>query len=170
MDRPRVGYARRKRNRRMMAALGGLAAAATVGWVVSQLEPAAPAVDAAGIFTDTAERGEMLRQVRGIGTLAPETVLVIAAMDEGRVERRHVQPGETVKANTVLLELSSPQVQQEYLDAEAQLRAVQADMANLQAQLEDSRLTQESVTADVEGQYLRQRRSSMPTRHWPRLA
>ncbi|MDE0262054.1 MAG: HlyD family efflux transporter periplasmic adaptor subunit, partial [Bryobacterales bacterium] len=55
---------------------------------------------------------------------------------------------------TVLLELSSPQVEQEYLDAEAQLKEAEADLANLRAQLEDQRLTQESVTADVEGQYL----------------
>ncbi len=154
MDKPRVGHAEKKRVRRGIAALAALLAIATVGWLVSRIEPAAPTVDAAAVFTDTVERGELLRRVRGIGTLVPETVLVIAATDEGRVERRLVQPGQQVGPGTVLLELSSPQVAQEHLDAEAQLRAVQADLANLQALLEDQRLTQESVTADVEGQYL----------------
>ena len=154
MDKARVGYARRKRIRRIV--LGSVAGTAflAVAWVVSRIEPAAPGVDAATVFTDTVERGEMLRQVRGIGTLVPETVVVIAASDAGRIERRRVQPGQSVAPGTVLLELSSPQVEQEYLDAEAQLREAEADLANLRAQLEDQRLTQESVTADVEGQYL----------------
>ena len=154
MDKARIGYARRKRIRRIV--LGSVAATAclALAWVVSRIEPAAPSVDAAVVFTDTVERGEMLRQVRGIGTLVPETVVVIAASDAGRIERRLVQPGQSVAPYTVLLELSSPQVEQEYLDAEAQLREAEADLANLRAQLEDQRLTQESVTADVEGQYL----------------
>lgn len=154
MDRPRVGYAERKRVRRTVTvAVAALASLALV-WAVSRIEPAAPRVDAATVFTDTVKRGEMLRQVRGIGTLVPETVVVIAASDAGRVERRLVQPGQQVRPGTVLLELSSPQVEQEYLDAEAQLRQTQADLANLRAQLEDQELTQKSVTADVEGQYL----------------
>ena len=154
MDKARVGYARKKRIRRIV--LGSVAGAAflAMAWVVSRIEPAAPSVDPAAVFTDTVERGEMLRQVRGIGTLVPEAVVVIAASDAGRVERRLVQPGQSVAPGTVLLELSSPQVEQEYLDAEAQLREAEADLANLRAQLEDQRLTQESVTADVEGQYL----------------
>ncbi len=154
MDKARIGYARRKRIRRIV--LGSVAAMAclALAWVVSRIEPAAPSVDAAVVFTDTVERGEMLRQVRGIGTLVPETVVVIAASDAGRIERRLVQPGQSVAPHTVLLVLSSPQVEQEYLDAEAQLREAEADLANLRAQLEDQRLTQESVTADVEGQYL----------------
>ena len=154
MDKPRVGYAKRKRARRIAVGAAALIAALALGWVLSRFEPAAPGVDAAVVFTDTVERGEMLRQVRGIGTLVPETVVVIAASDAGRVERRHVQPGQPVRPGTVLLELSSPQVEQEHLDAEAQLREAQADLANLRAQLEDQRLTQESVTADLEGQYL----------------
>ncbi len=154
MDKPRVGYAERKRVRRIIAGSGLLIAVLAMGWALSRIEPAAPAVDAAVVFSDTVKRGQMLRQVRGIGTLVPETVIVIAARDAGRIERRHVQPGQPVGPSTVLLELSSPQVEQEYLDAEAQLRAAQADLANLQAQLEDQRLTQESLTADIEGQYL----------------
>ena len=154
MDKPRVGYARRKRIRRILFASVAAAAFLGIAWTVSRIEPAAPAVDAAVVFTDTVKRGQMVRQVRGIGTLVPETVVVIAASDAGRVERRFIQPGQAVVPGTVLLELSSPQVEQEYLDAAAQLREAQAGLANLQAQLEDQRLTQESVTADVEGQYL----------------
>ena len=154
MDKPRVGYAEKKRNRRIAIGLAlGIGALGLV-WAVSRLEPAAPGVDSSVVFADTVRRGEMLRQVRGIGTLVPETIVVIAATDAGRVEHRRIQPGQPVSAETVLLDLSSPQVQQEYLDALAQLNAAQADLANLRAQLEDQRLNQESLTADIEGQYL----------------
>ncbi len=154
MDRPRVGYARRKRIRQIAIASSAAIVVGVLGWAIYRLEPAAPSVDSAVVFTDTVKRGEMLRQVRGIGTLVPETIVVIAASDTGRVERRYVQPGQAVRPSTALLELSSPQVEQEYLDAEAQLKGAQADLANLQAKLEDERLNQESTTAELEGQYL----------------
>ena len=154
MDKPRVGYARKKRIRQIAVASSAAIVVLVLGWMVSRLEPAAPSVDSAVVFTDTVKRGEMLRQVRGIGTLVPETIVVIAASDAGRVERRHVQPGQAVRPSTALLELSSPQVEQEYLDAEAQLKGAQADLANLQAKLEDERLNQESTTAEIAGQYL----------------
>ena len=154
MDKPRVGYAQQKRTRRIAAGSAAVVAFLAAGWAVSRTEPAAPGVDAAVVFTDSVKRGEMVRQVRGIGRLVPETVVVIAASYAGRIERRFVQPGQPVGPDSVLLELSSPQVEQEYLDAAAQLREAEADLANLQAQLEDQRLTQASVTADFEGQYL----------------
>lgn len=154
MDKARIGVSRRKRMWRIAAGAATIIAIAAVAFALSRLEPVAPSVDAAAIFTDKVRRGEMLRRVRGIGTLVPEAVVVLAATDEGRVERRHVQPGQTVRPGTILLELGSPQVVQEYLESESQLKETQADLANLQAQLEDERLTQASVTAQVEGEYL----------------
>ena len=154
MDKRRVGYAKQKRIRRIIAGSLTVAAVSGLAWAVFRIEPAAPRVDAAVVFADTVKRGQMVRQVRGIGTLVPETVIVIAASDAGRIERRFIESGQAVVPGTVLLELSSPQVEQEYLDAAAQLREAQADLANLAAQLEDQRLSQESVTADVEGLFL----------------
>ena len=155
MDKPWVGYAKHKRIHRFLPVSVATDAFLSVASAVPRIKPAAPAVDAAVVFPDTVKRGEMVRQVRGTGTLVPETVAVIAANDAGRVERRFIQPGQAVVPGTVLLEPSSPQVEQEYTDAEAQLREAQAGLANLQAQLEDQRITQESVTADAEGQYLK---------------
>ncbi len=154
MDKPRVGYAKQKRILHFIAGSLTMVAALAMAWAVSRIEPATPRLDAAVVFTDTVKDGQMVRQVRGIGTLVPETVIVIAASDAGRIERRFIESGQAVVPGTVLLELSSPQVEQEYLDAAAQLREAQADLANLVAQLEDQRLTQESVAADVEGQFL----------------
>lgn len=154
MDKPRLGYARKKLIRRIVGGACALAAAALLAWVLARLEPAAPSVDSSGVYLDTVKRGQMVRQVRGIGVLVPETIVFIPASDAGRVVRRLVQPGQLVEPGTVLLELSSPQLEQEYLDSAAQLKAAEADLANLQAQLEDQRLTQASLTAVVEGDYL----------------
>ncbi|MCY4596745.1 MAG: efflux RND transporter periplasmic adaptor subunit [Bryobacterales bacterium] len=154
MDKPRIGHARRKRIRRNVAGSGAVAAFLAVAWAAARIEPAAPGVEVAVVFSDTVKLGEMVRQLRGIGPLVPETAAVIAASDTGRIEKRFVQPSQAVGPGTVLLELSSPQVEQEYLDATAQLKEARADLANLQAQLEDEHLTRASVTADVEGQYL----------------
>ena len=80
-------------------------------------------VEKSSILTDTVKRGEMLRQVRGNGTLIPEDIRWIPSVNAGRVERIMVLPGATVKADTVLVELSNPEVEQDAFDAEWQLRA-----------------------------------------------
>lgn len=154
MDKPRDGFIRKKRKRLLAGTATALLCVGGVAWGLFQVESPAPSVDASIIFTDKVQQGEMLRQVRGMGTLVPEVVVVIAATDEGRVERRYVQAGQAVQSSTILLELSSPQLNQEYLESESQLKEAQADLANLQAQLEDERLTQASTTAQVEGEYL----------------
>ena len=121
---------------------------------LSNLEPAAPTVDRATVFIDTVKRGSMLRQVRGLGTLVPEEILYIAASDEGRVDRRLVQPGAKVKPDTILLELSNQRLEQEVLEAKSQLKAAEAIYANLQVQLETERLDREAAAAQVEAEFL----------------
>ena len=124
-----------------------------VTYGLSKLEPAAPAVERATVFIDEVKRGPKLRQVRGLGALVPEEILLIPASDEGRVERRLVLPGSPVEPDTVLLELSSPLLEQLVWDAESQLKATEADYANLKVQLESQRLDQESMAAQVEAEY-----------------
>ena len=92
--------ARRKKIRQ--AIIGGLALLAIVliTVAVSRLKPAAPSVDRATVWIDTVKRGPMLRQVRGLGTLVPEEIRWIPAINEARVERIVIQPGTAVKANS----------------------------------------------------------------------
>jgi HlyD family secretion protein len=113
-----------------------------------RLEPAAPTVAAETLLIDQVKRGEMLRQVRGPGTLVPVDVRWISAPVEGRVERIPALPGVTVKEDTVLLEMTDPTVEQNALEAESQLKAAQADYDNLKAKLESDLLAQQaSVTS-----------------------
>src|SRR6202050_4384674 len=104
--------------RRYVYAAGAVLLAVAIAGAVSRLKPAAPTVDRSTIWTDTVKRGPLLIEVRGIGTLVPETIWVVPAATDGRVDHRYELPGTPVKANTVILDLSNPQLQQETLDAQ----------------------------------------------------
>jgi len=149
MDVQRTDVARQKKRKRTLLIGVALAAVLLVTFGLAQLEPAAPKVEAGALYFSNVERGEMLRQVRGPGTLVPESLQWITAATQGRVERILVLPGSVVEEDTVLLELSSPELEQQIVDAESELRAVEADYVMLEAQLESQVLTQESVLAQV---------------------
>lgn len=123
----------------------------TVG--VSRLKPAAPGVDRAVVWVDTVKRGQMLRQVRGAGTLVPEDIRWISATTQGRVERILLRPGADVTPDTVILELSNPDLQQSVKDAELAAQSAQAAYANRKADLESQLLTQQSNVATIESNY-----------------
>src|SRR4051812_8408883 len=148
MDIPRSGQAQKRRLKRTVFIVAGLAVVLLVTVFLRRLEPAAPTVAAETLLIDQVKRGEMLRQVRGPGTLVPVDVRLISAPVEGRVERIPALPGVTVKEDTVLLEMTDPTVEQNAVEAESQLKASQADHDNLKAKLEGDLLAQQaSVTA-----------------------
>jgi HlyD family secretion protein len=120
---------------------------------VSRLEPAVPTLERATVWIDTVKRGPMTREVRGLGTLVPEEILWIPAATDGRVERILVKPGSPVKADTVLLDLSNPELELAALDAEYQVRAAEARYTDLKVQLESARLLQETNLAKIESDY-----------------
>lgn len=150
MDVPRASKGKRKRW--ILMAVGALLLIVTTV-ALARLKPAAPAVDRDIIFTGTVQHGTMIRQVRGPGTLVPEHVRFISAVTAGRVERRLVQPGEHVTAGTVLMELSNPDVQLEALEAERQLAAAEANLVELQTNLQAQRLNQAGVVASTRSQF-----------------
>jgi len=152
MDIPRPDAARRRRTRRIV--IGGAAtlfiAATTMG--VSRLKPAAPTVARAAVVLDTVKRGPMVRQVRGLGTLVPVEIRWIPAATDGRVERIVVQPGTRVEVDTVLIELSNPEVELRAMEAESQMRAAQAAYNELRVRLESQRLDQQAAAARVQSE------------------
>ena len=123
-------------------------AVATLG--LSRLEPAAPSVDRRTLWIDTVKRGPMLRQVRGVGTLVSEDVLVVPAAVAGRVVKILVEPGTVVDANTVILELSNPELELEWLDAESRLNSAKAHLDAHRTQLQDQLLGMEANIAQME--------------------
>ncbi|HWT02802.1 MAG TPA: HlyD family efflux transporter periplasmic adaptor subunit [Pyrinomonadaceae bacterium] len=145
--------ARSRRVRTAIYVVVGLCVIALVTLGVARLKPAAPTVERGTLLVDTVKRGQMLRQVRGNGTLVPEDVRVIAASTQGRVERILVQPGTEVNAGTLLIELSNPELQQSSVDTEYQLRAAEADFNNLKVRLQSDRMNQQIVAAGVHSEY-----------------
>jgi HlyD family secretion protein len=104
-------------------------------------------VDRSTVWVDTVKRGPLLRQVRGIGTLIPEEIRWIPALSDGRVEHIGVRPGTAVKSDTILVELTNPQVQQEALDAEFQVKAAEAEYNSMRVQLQSQVLNQKAQAA-----------------------
>jgi HlyD family secretion protein len=147
MDVPRPKALRNKRIKQAIYALIVVVAVSFVALGVSRLKPAAPTVEKATVWTDIVKRGPMLRDVRGLGTLVPEELRWIPATRDGIVERINVKIGDTVKANTVLLVLSNPELEQSLVDAELQIKAAEADVANTRAQLQSQVINQEIVMA-----------------------
>ncbi|MDZ4349880.1 MAG: HlyD family efflux transporter periplasmic adaptor subunit [Xanthomonadaceae bacterium] len=143
-----------KANRRKLtyAVGGGVLLLMLVAWVAG-LDPAAPTAARASLWLDTVKRGEMLREVRGPGTLVPKEIRWISAETTARVERIVVKPGAAVMADTVILELSNPEVIDQQLSAEAALKAAEADYLARRMTLESQLLDQRANLAGVESEY-----------------
>ena len=145
-----------KKNRKRLVIAGIAAVVVAIGIMgLSRLEPAAPSVDRASVWLDQVKRGEMLREVCGPGTLVPQEIRWIAAETNARVERIVVKPGAEVQPDTVVLELSNPEVDDQLLAARAALAAAQADYTakrvDLESQVLDQRANLAAVEADYEG-------------------
>jgi HlyD family secretion protein len=153
MDVKREGVVEaRKKKQRLLYVLGGVVFAVLAIWV-SRLEPAAPTVDRSTVWMDRVARGSMLRQVRGPGTLVPVEIRWVAAQTEGRVERIVVLPGTDVEKDTLILEMSNPELEQSAQDAGLQLRAAEARYEDLKVQLESQLLNQRAQAASVQADY-----------------
>ena len=134
----------------------GAAAVLLIGGVtygLSRLRPAAPTVDRATVWSDEVKRGPMLRELRGIGTLIPEDIQWIPAQTEAQVDRIVLKPGAIVKSNSIILELSNLTLKRDVLDAEYQLKAAEADYANLKVQVNSELLNQKAAEASVRSEY-----------------
>src|SRR5581483_182458 len=153
MDIPRTSAAQQRRRRRIFYGVVGLLLVVLITMGLSRLKPAAPGVERSTVVVDTVKRGSMLRQVRGLGTLVPEDIRWLPALADGRVEKILIRPGTPVKAETILVVLTNPQVEQAALDAEYQLRAAEAELASLQVQLQSQYLNQKAEAARVQSEY-----------------
>jgi HlyD family secretion protein len=154
MDIARPAEERTRRKRRRIAYwAAGVAAILLVTLGLSRLESAAPRVERATVWTDTVKRGNMLRQVRGLGTLVPEEIRWIPAATDGRVERIVIYPGTEVAADSVILELSNPELEMTAAEAEAELRAAEAQFTEVRVRLDSQLLDQQAAAARVEAEH-----------------
>jgi len=153
MDIVRPELKRKKRIKQLLWTGAAVAGLTIVAVALARLEPAAPTVERAAVWTDTVKRGEMLRQVRGPGTLVPKEVRWISATTEARVDRVLVKPGAAVEPGTRLVEMSNPELSQQVQEAKSQLVASEADNAALEVSLQDHVLDQKATLAQVKADY-----------------
>ncbi len=156
----------KRRRKRMLLAVAGVLALVGVTVAVSRLKPAAPSVERSTIWPDTVKRGSMLRQTRGIGTLVPipADIRLIPAETDVRVERILILPGTEVKSDSVIMELSNPQVEQEAMDADLQLRSAEADYQNTRVKVNSDLKTLKAAAATVEADYANAKRDAQNNR------
>ena len=153
MDIQRPSNARAKKIKRIAYVTVAVLLCAGVTLALSKLKTAAPSVDASTIWPDTVKRGPMLREVRGLGTLVPEDIHWIPAQTAARVDKIVIRPGHLVKPDTVILEMSNPETQRDLLDAQYQLKAAEADYANLKVTIDSELMNQKANEAAVRSDF-----------------
>ena len=142
-----------KSKKKYIFAGAGIAAVVVVTALLAQLKPAAPSVDVGTLLIDSVVRGPLVREVRGPGSLTPEVLQYITAVTAGRVEKRHLRPPAQVTPESVILELTNPDVEIQVLNADRQLADAEANLVSLKTNLRASHLNQASLVEDVKQQY-----------------
>ena len=154
MDVPRTSaHVRMRRIRRAIYIVAAGAAALLITFGLTRLKPAAPEVERSKMWIEQVKRGSLVRQVRGIGTLVPEDIRWIPATTQARVDRIILRPGTAVHQQSVILQLSNPQLEQELQEAELKVKAAEASLENLRVQLQNDYLQQKAVVAGIEAEY-----------------
>jgi HlyD family secretion protein len=162
---------RKKRRKQVMMSVIAVIAVLGITLGVSRLKPAAPSVEYGTIWPDTVKRGSMLRQVRGLGSLVPipEDVRLIPAETDVRVERILILPGTPVKPESLIMELSNPQLVQEALNADLELKSAEAEFHNTKAKVDSELMTLKAGAATVEADYENAKRDAAANRELAKI-
>ena len=153
MDFKRSGITKKRNIRRIVCAVLVIVLLAAVTWGILSLEPALPAVESASVWMGDVERGPMVIEVRGNGTLVPEEIRWVAASTNGRIEKIPVLPGSTVTVDTILAELYDPALEQEALNAKLQVKKAVAELQNLKVEIENQELELQAEAATIQADY-----------------
>jgi HlyD family secretion protein len=113
------------------------------------LQTAAPSVKQKDVWISNVKKGNFTREVRGVGVLVPSEIRWIAANSAGRVERVLVKPGARVTKDTVIAELSNPDLQSLLQQARWELDAAEANLLALSAQFQEQTLEQELLVTQA---------------------
>jgi HlyD family secretion protein len=150
MDIPRKDASRKRLIRRIVMGVVVVSVVVGTSYALKRLKPAAPTVDGSVVWKDTVKRGPITLEVRGLGTLVPENTMIVPATTDGRVQRILIRPGTEVKAESVIMILTSPELETSTMDAEFAVKAAEAEYQNLKVTLDKTKLDMQSVLAQVE--------------------
>lgn len=152
MDIARTDLKQRKRKRVLWIGGISVAALAILTWVLT-LDAAALTVPRDSLWIDTVKQGEFVNAVRGAGTLVPKEIRWITSRTDARVERIVLKPGAEVKADTVILELSSSEAEEQLAAALSAVETEKAEATVRRNVLEGQRLDQLAEIATVKADY-----------------
>jgi HlyD family secretion protein len=148
---------RKKKQRQLAVWVGvGVLVLVAAGFAVSRLKPAAPVVDASAVWPDTVKRGDFTRNVRGsTGLLVPreDAIRLIPALTDATVVHIRVLPGAIVTPDTILMDLSDPELDQKLLDAQLAVKGAEADYKSQQATLQSTLMDKKTAAAAVNADY-----------------
>ncbi len=150
MDIPRKSHKVRRIVIQVVVGLIMLGALAATTVFLSRLKPAVPAAERQTLLIDSVKQGDIILEVRGVGTLISEDMLVVPAQASGRAIRILILPGTPVEPNTVILELSNPELQLNWLDAQSQLSSARARCNSQKANLDDQQLGMQASLAQTQ--------------------
>ncbi len=153
MDIQRKDAGRKRLIRRLIYIAVLVITVPLVTWGLSRLKPAAPTVERATVWVDTVKRGPMVRQVRGLGTLVAEDIMIIPAETDGRVEKRLMLPGVNVQPSTPIMVLTNPDLEVAMNDYEWQVKQAKANTEDLRVKLESQTIDQRSLVTRTESEY-----------------
>jgi HlyD family secretion protein len=147
-----IARAPKKKTGRNVAIGVGAAAVIALTVALSSLDPAAPTVQRVAILIDSVRRGDVVREVRGPGTLQPEQIQWITSQASARVERKLHESGASLREGDLILVLNNPDLHIQTMQAEQQVRQAQIDLLNLRTNLRSQILTQQGVVATTRSQ------------------
>ena len=156
MDIARPDLKKKKTRQLVIYSVVGVVVLAALAIGVSRLKPAAPTVDRSTIWPDTVKRGDLTIQVRGsTGSLVPreDSIELIPAQTDATVVRIIALPGATVTPDTVVMDLTDPQLEQELLSAQSALKGAEADYKSLNATLQSTLMDKKIAAAQVNASY-----------------
>jgi HlyD family secretion protein len=151
--KPQLEVAKRRRRRLLVAGAAAVVVAAVV-LAAGQLGRAAPSIERSGLWIDTVKQGPMIRELQGVGELVPDDDASrwVAAELDGRIDRKLLEEGARVSPDTVLLQLSNPDVEQAAVAADLALEAAEAGLASLEETLQGEFLGLRSNVAAIEAE------------------
>ncbi len=116
---------------------------------VARLRSATPVVERSALQVVTVHSGPMICRVQGLGSMVPEDVRWLSAGTEGRVDEVFLRPGAHVHRDTVILQLSNPDLERQITDAELAMKKSEAELANLRVQLQAQLLNEKALEAQL---------------------
>lgn len=107
------------------------------------------------LLTDKVQQGELTVNVRGIGVLTPKDVRWLATNVSGRVDRIYAKAGAIVAKGDLILQLSNPQLDQQYEETQWELDELDAQAIALRVSLESQTLDHEAAVINEKLNYER---------------